>query len=206
MHGQFTVEHHTGFLSTENTAGTTSKCAWNVYDYWCEGKNVIVLMFSLRLVFHPLPLPASPQPQRGELRGILSAALHERNSPKPLHRSPQLRRNLCFFPHKPVGDERPACGGGSDANHGVEYIGCWCAWRAQVGARRRMGWPWAADGRAGVCRRIYLGAFAMHRRRSAQSLIAKTCRDGLLAPRPPERSDAQIKKEQHKRRVIRNIR
>jgi hypothetical protein len=34
MHGQFTVSITQDAISTENTAGTSSKSSWNVYDYW----------------------------------------------------------------------------------------------------------------------------------------------------------------------------
>jgi hypothetical protein len=74
MHGQFAVSLTQDSISTENTAGTTSKCSWNVYDYWCEGKNVIVLMFHSG-TYSILSLAGLSQPQRSELRSILNAAL-----------------------------------------------------------------------------------------------------------------------------------
>ena len=77
MQGQFTVSITPDFISTENTAGTTSKCAWNVYDYWCEGKDVIVLAFHSGSYFI-LSLAGLSEPQQGELRGILKAALRKK--------------------------------------------------------------------------------------------------------------------------------
>jgi len=77
MQGQFTVNISRDSISTENTAGTTSTSAWNVYDYWCEGKGVIVLMFNSG-TYSVLSLAGLSEPQRGDLRGILSAALPKR--------------------------------------------------------------------------------------------------------------------------------
>ena len=77
MQGQFTVNITPEFVSTENTAGTTSKCSWNVYDYWCEGKNVIVLAFHSGSYFI-LSLAGLSEPQQGELRGILTASLKKK--------------------------------------------------------------------------------------------------------------------------------
>jgi hypothetical protein len=77
MQGQFTVNITQDSICTENTAGTTSKCSWNVYDYWSEGKNIIVLMFHSGS-YSVLSLAGLSEAQRGELRGILSAALKKK--------------------------------------------------------------------------------------------------------------------------------
>jgi hypothetical protein len=77
MRAQFTVDITQNSISTENSAGTTSKSSWNVYDYWCEGKGVIVLMFRSG-AYSVLSLAGLSEPQRGELRGILNAALQKR--------------------------------------------------------------------------------------------------------------------------------
>jgi hypothetical protein len=77
MRGKFTVNVTQDSISTENTAGTTSKCAWSVYEYWCEGKGVIVLMFHSG-TYSILSLAGLSELQLGELRGILSAALPRR--------------------------------------------------------------------------------------------------------------------------------
>ena len=77
MHAKFTVDITPNFIFTHNSAGTTSKTGWNVYDYWCEGKNVIVLMF-LSGSYSILSLAGLSELQRGELRGILSASLQKR--------------------------------------------------------------------------------------------------------------------------------
>lgn len=77
MKGQFTVNITPDSISTENTAGTSSRSAWNVYDYWCEGKDVIVLMFHSG-AYSILSLGGLSSPQRDELRSILTAGLARR--------------------------------------------------------------------------------------------------------------------------------
>ena len=77
MQGQFTVNITRDAISTENTAGTTSNSSWNIYDYWCEGKNVIVLTFHSGS-YSILSLAGLSEAQQGELRGILRAALPRR--------------------------------------------------------------------------------------------------------------------------------
>ena len=77
MQGRFTVNITQNSICTENTAGTTSKCSWNVYDYWSEGKNIIVLMFHSGS-YSVLSLAGLSEAQRAELRGILSAALKKK--------------------------------------------------------------------------------------------------------------------------------
>lgn len=77
MKGQFTVKVTTDSISTENTAGTTSHSSWNVYDYWCEGKDIIVLMFHSG-AYSILSLAGLSNPQRNELRSILTNSLARR--------------------------------------------------------------------------------------------------------------------------------
>ena len=77
MQGEFTVSITPEFVSADNTAGTTSKCSWNVYDYWCEGKGVIVLAFHSGSYFI-LSLAGLAEAQQGELRSILKAALRKK--------------------------------------------------------------------------------------------------------------------------------
>ena len=77
MRGKFKVNITQDSISTENTAGTTSECSWNVYDYWCEGKGVIVLMFRSG-TYSVLSLAGLSELRRGELREILRAALPKR--------------------------------------------------------------------------------------------------------------------------------
>lgn len=77
MQGQFTVNITPDSICTENSAGTVSRCSWNVYNYWCEGKDVIVLMFHSGS-YSILSLAGLSELQRGELRGILGAALRKK--------------------------------------------------------------------------------------------------------------------------------
>jgi hypothetical protein len=77
MQAKFTVNITPDFISTHNSAGTTSKTGWNVYDYWCEGKNVIVLTFCSGS-YSILSLDGLSELQRNALRGILKASLRKR--------------------------------------------------------------------------------------------------------------------------------
>jgi hypothetical protein len=77
MLGQFTVNITRDSITTETSVVTFSKSAWNVYDYWCEEKGVIVLMLHSG-AYSILSLAGLSEPQRDELRAILSAALPKR--------------------------------------------------------------------------------------------------------------------------------
>jgi hypothetical protein len=77
MKGRFTVNITQDSISTENTAGTSSKSAWNIYDYWCEERGVIVLMFHSG-AYSVLSLAGLSEAQRAELRGILNTTLPKR--------------------------------------------------------------------------------------------------------------------------------
>jgi len=74
MQGQITVNITPESICTESTAGTFSKTGWNIYDYWREGKGLIMLVFHSGL-YIPISLAGLSEPQRDELRGILTAAL-----------------------------------------------------------------------------------------------------------------------------------
>jgi hypothetical protein len=74
MQGQFKVNVNSQSISTENSAGSSSTCAWNIYDYWREGRDVIILVFRSGTYFI-LGLSGLSETQRAELRGILTAAL-----------------------------------------------------------------------------------------------------------------------------------
>jgi len=79
---------------------------------------------------------------------------------------------------------------GFDADHSVERIGSGAHWRAQVGARRRLGWLWAVDGGVGIRWYCYRGAFAVARRGFNKELRPR------LSPRAPERTHSEIEKHQ----------
>jgi hypothetical protein len=74
MQGQFTINITPESISTQNTAGTLSKTGWNIYDYWREGKNLILLVYHSGAYFL-ISLAGLSDAQRDELRGILAAAL-----------------------------------------------------------------------------------------------------------------------------------
>lgn len=74
MQGQFTVNVTKDYVTTENSAGTESKTSWNVYNYWCENKGIIVLMFHSG-AYSILSLAMLSGAQKKELREILSASL-----------------------------------------------------------------------------------------------------------------------------------
>ncbi len=74
MQGQFTVEMTPDFLSMDNTAGTSSKSPWNVYEGWCESKGVVVLTAHSG-AYSVMSLAGLSAGQQNEVRGILSAAL-----------------------------------------------------------------------------------------------------------------------------------
>lgn len=74
MQGQFTVKITSESISTENTAGTSSKTGWNIYDYWREGKGLILMVFQSGAAF-PISLAGLSESQQDELRGILCAAI-----------------------------------------------------------------------------------------------------------------------------------
>lgn len=77
MQGEFTVNVSPQSMTIRNTAGTSFTSGWNVYEYWREGKNVIVL--ALRSgAYTTLNIAGLSDVQRNELRGILSGALPKR--------------------------------------------------------------------------------------------------------------------------------
>jgi hypothetical protein len=77
MQGQFTVNLTPESISTENSVGTLSRSGWNVYNYWCEGKGIIVLMFHSG-TYSILSLAGLSAVQQDELRRTLKAALKKK--------------------------------------------------------------------------------------------------------------------------------
>jgi len=77
MQGEFTIRLSADSISTENTAGTLSLSAWNIYDYWCEDKGVVVLIFRSG-AYSILSLAGLSGAEQSELRSILNAALPKR--------------------------------------------------------------------------------------------------------------------------------
>jgi hypothetical protein len=74
MQGQFTLNITPESISIQSTAGTSSSTGWNIYDYWREGKDVILMVLHSGVAF-PISLANLSEAQRVELRGILATAL-----------------------------------------------------------------------------------------------------------------------------------
>ncbi len=74
MQGLFTVNITPESISTENTAGASGRAGWNIYDYWREGKDIILLVFHSG-AYLLVSLAGLSDAQQDELRGILTAAL-----------------------------------------------------------------------------------------------------------------------------------
>jgi hypothetical protein len=74
MQGQFTINSSQESIVIQNTAGSFSKTGWNIYDYWREGKNLIMLVFHTG-TFFLISTAELSESQRDELRRILTAAL-----------------------------------------------------------------------------------------------------------------------------------
>ncbi|MGD0546706.1 MAG: YcxB family protein [Terracidiphilus sp.] len=74
MQGQFTINITPESISTHNTAGSSSNTGWNIYDYWREGKGMILIVCQSGVAV-PISLAGLSEAQQNELRGILAAAL-----------------------------------------------------------------------------------------------------------------------------------
>jgi hypothetical protein len=77
MQGEFTVNVSAQSIAIRNTAGSSFTSGWNVYEYWREGKNLIVLALCSG-AYTTLNISGLSDVQRNELRGILSGALPKR--------------------------------------------------------------------------------------------------------------------------------
>jgi hypothetical protein len=74
MQGEYTVNITPESISTLNSAGTSTKSTWNVFASWREEKDLILLLY-FNGAYFILGLSGLSEPQRSELRGILTAAL-----------------------------------------------------------------------------------------------------------------------------------
>ena len=77
MQGEFTVSVTSESIASQNTAGASWKAAWNIFAFWKEGKDIIVLFYHTG-AYAVLNLAGLFEMQRSELRGILSTALPKR--------------------------------------------------------------------------------------------------------------------------------
>jgi len=74
MQGEFTVNIAPVGISIRNTAGTSSQSGWNVYEYWREGKDLIVLK-SLSPGQLMINVAGLTEIQRQEIRSTLASVL-----------------------------------------------------------------------------------------------------------------------------------
>jgi len=74
MQGEFTVDITADGVRTQNTAGTSSTSRWEVYEFWSEEKDLILLTLRNE-TFSILNLGALSTRERDELRAIVAAAL-----------------------------------------------------------------------------------------------------------------------------------
>jgi len=74
MQGQFTVSLTSESISIQNTAGTSAQTGWNIYSSWREKNGIIVLILRSGPCF-AMSLASLTEPQKNELRGVLSKAL-----------------------------------------------------------------------------------------------------------------------------------
>ncbi len=77
MQGEFTVNITPTAISIRNTAGTSSQYGWNIYEYWRERKDLIVLKYFSEGQFI-LNVAGLSDIQREELRSTLANAMPRR--------------------------------------------------------------------------------------------------------------------------------
>jgi hypothetical protein len=77
MQGTYTVDLTPTELVLENTAGVSTRMAWDLCDYWREGNGVFVLVNKSGTYFIISTADLS-EPQRDELRRTLSSALQKK--------------------------------------------------------------------------------------------------------------------------------
>ena len=74
LQGQFKVNISPESLSIENSAGSSSKTDWKLFDFWFEEQDLLMLKF--RSGAHAMMnLAGISDAQKDEVRGILTAAL-----------------------------------------------------------------------------------------------------------------------------------
>ena len=61
----------------QNTAGISSQSGWDLYEFWRDRKDIIVLVFRSG-TYCILGLTGLSEVQRNELQGILSVALQKK--------------------------------------------------------------------------------------------------------------------------------
>lgn len=74
VQGRYTVEISPEGFAVENTAGFTTRTRWNIYEYWSERDDLMVLVLRSQAYFI-LALSHLEPEQREELRSLLGTAL-----------------------------------------------------------------------------------------------------------------------------------
>ena len=74
MQGEITVTLAPAVFAAQNSAGSSSQSDWSAYRFWREKKGVIVLV-PISGSYFIVSLANLSEPQRAELRSILTAAL-----------------------------------------------------------------------------------------------------------------------------------
>jgi hypothetical protein len=77
VQGRYTVEITSDGFALENTAGLTTRTRWNIYEYWSEHDDLMVLVLRSQAYFILVLSQLAPD-QREELRRLLGAALAKR--------------------------------------------------------------------------------------------------------------------------------
>ena len=77
MKGTYTVEITPDFIAVQNTAGFSSRSEWNLYEYWKESKDLIVLGLRSQAYFI-VALSQHSSEQREEIRILLRSVLAAR--------------------------------------------------------------------------------------------------------------------------------
>lgn len=77
MQGTYSVDITPEALLVENTAGVSSRTAWNLYDYWREANGVFVLVNKSGTYF-VISTAELAEPQRDELRTTLASVLQKK--------------------------------------------------------------------------------------------------------------------------------
>jgi hypothetical protein len=74
MKGPFTVNVNPSLISVHDADGTSSQEGGDIYEYWREGNGLIVLVLHSG-AYSIVSLASLTEPQRAELRGILTSVL-----------------------------------------------------------------------------------------------------------------------------------
>jgi hypothetical protein len=74
LQSEITLNVTADSIACHTSAGSTSQSAWSIYKCWREGKDVLTIAYHSGVYF-VVSLAGLSEPQRAELRSILTAAL-----------------------------------------------------------------------------------------------------------------------------------